>query len=37
MATDFMKILFDDYEFKNKIFNIEDTKTKLDAENRGPY
>ena len=32
-----MKLLFDDNEFKNKIFNIEDTKSKLGDENRGPY
>ena len=31
-----MKLLFDDNEFKNKVFNIEDTKSKL-GDAREPY
>eukprot|EP00828_Plagiopyla_frontata_P040725 TRINITY_DN55_c0_g1_i5.p1 TRINITY_DN55_c0_g1~~TRINITY_DN55_c0_g1_i5.p1 ORF type:complete len:913 (-),score=135.15 TRINITY_DN55_c0_g1_i5:161-2899(-) len=37
MTQDYMKLLFDDNEFKNKVFNIEDTKSKLVDETRGPY
>lgn len=37
MASDLIKQLLEDSELKNKIFNMEEIKNKIDAENKGPY
>jgi len=32
-----MRIVLEEKELRNKIFNLEEVKTRLDAESRGPY
>lgn len=36
-ASDLIKQLLEDCELKNKIFNMDEMKNKIDAENKGPY
>lgn len=37
LASDLIKQLLEDSELKNKIFNMDEMKNKIDAENKGPY
>jgi len=37
LAADLIKQLLEDSELKSKIFNLDDIKNKIDAENKGPY
>jgi dynein heavy chain len=36
-AMDLIKYLLDDVNLKNMIFNLEDIKIRIDADNKGPF
>jgi dynein heavy chain len=37
IATDVLKYILEDMGMKGLIFNLEDIKTKIDADSKGPY
>jgi len=37
LANDVLKYIMEEMQLKNMIFNLEDIKTKIDADSKGPY
>ncbi len=36
-AADILKYILEDMQMRSLIFNLEDIKTKIDADSKGPY
>jgi len=37
IAADILKYILEDMQMRSLIFNLEDIKTKIDADSKGPY